>query len=134
MNRTLKPAVIASGFVVLASLLIYLFIYKNQVDAPAENKASNPVEVSKSVSPDFTGNEEAFQNALNLYIQKKKEGVDMTNGPCLGKVADDWVLDIAHNPRQDVDDLEENQCEEFKTGNVKHFIELDPDGNLIRKS
>lgn len=83
-------------------------------------------------SPDFTGNEDAFKNALNLYIQKKQEGLDMSNGPCLGKVADDWVLDIAHNPRQPIDDEPQNQCRDFINGNINHFIEMDPDGNLIR--
>ncbi len=77
-------------------------------------------------------NDIAFKNALNLYSQKKTEGVDLSNGPCLGNVAPDWVLDIAHNPRQELDDKEENQCADFKNGLAHHFIELDPEGNLIR--
>lgn len=73
----------------------------------------------------------AFKTALNVYAAKKAEGIDMTKGPCLGLVANDWVLDIAHNPRQSVDDKPENQCEDYRTGKVHHFIELDEDGKLI---
>ena len=76
--------------------------------------------------------DEALKNALNLFNQKKTEGVDFSNGPCLGQVAPDWVLDIAHNPRQPADDKVENQCKDFKEGRAHHFIELDPNGNIIK--
>jgi len=75
---------------------------------------------------------ETLKNALNLYIDKRAEGVDLKDGPCLGKIADDWVLDIAHRPRTAVDDKPENQCVDFREGRAHHFIELDPDGQLIR--
>lgn len=75
---------------------------------------------------------EALKNALNLFSQAKQDGKDLSNGPCLGKVADDWVLDIAHNPRQTLDDKPENQCEDIRAGNAHHFIELDPQGQIIQ--
>src|SRR5206468_415945 len=90
-----------------------------------QNQASQSSQVG--ITPD-----DALKNALNLYVQKKSQGVDMRNGPCLGKIAEGWVLDIAHNPRQAIDDLPQNQCPDFKNGLVHHFIELDPDGKLIR--
>lgn len=77
-------------------------------------------------------NDEAFKNALNAYVKAKQEGTDLSDGPCLGIIAPDWVLDIAHNPRQPVDDKEENQCPQYRSGQAKHFIELDPEGKLIR--
>ena len=76
--------------------------------------------------------DKALKNALNLYTSQKQAGVDFSNGPCLGLAAPDWVADIAHNPRQPVDDLPENQCEDFRKGSASHFIELDPEGQLIR--
>jgi len=76
--------------------------------------------------------DEALKNALNAYAQAKQKGTDLTSGPCLGIVAPDWVLDIAHNPRQKIDDKEENQCPEARSGQARHFIELDPDGKLIK--
>lgn len=75
--------------------------------------------------------DEALKNALNLFSQAKSKGQNLSSGPCLGKVSEDWVLDIAHNPRQDVDNKKENQCEDFRLGRVHHFIELDENGKLI---
>jgi len=34
--------------------------------------------------------------------------------------------------RQPVDDDLANQCSTYRSGEAKHFIELDPAGNLIR--
>jgi hypothetical protein len=42
------------------------------------------------------------------------------------------VADVAHDPRTEADDDPANQCEEYRSGEVDHFVELDPDGNLIR--
>lgn len=74
----------------------------------------------------------AFKSALNIYSVKRNNGDDLENGPCLGSVAPDWVADIAHNPRQPEDDKPENQCSDFIEGRAHHFIELDPEGKLIR--
>lgn len=77
--------------------------------------------------------ERAIQMARELYEQKKAEGMDMSTGPCLAEeIIPDWCVDIAHSPRQKVDDLPENQCQLFRQGRVHHFVELDPDGNLLR--
>ncbi|GEM_PF-590072 len=83
-------------------------------------------------TPSLATQDTALKNALNLYAQKKSAGADFSNGPCLGLAAPDWVADIAHNPRQKSDDLPENQCKDFLDGNAHHFVELDPDGKLIR--
>ena len=70
--------------------------------------------------------------AKRAHAEAKARGVDMSPGPCLGVVAPDWVADVAHEPRQDVDDEPANQCEAYRTGEVHHFVELDPAGTLIR--
>ncbi len=95
-------------------------------------KKTLPKTSSSESPPKTSSQDEAFKNALNLYAKKKQEGIDFTNGPCLGIIAPDWVLDIAHNPRQSVDDKPENQCADFREGRAHHFIELDPDGKLIQ--
>lgn len=75
----------------------------------------------------------AVNQAKHLYNQRKSEGGDFSQGPCLSEaLLPGWVVDIAHNPRQSVDDLPQNQCESFREGRAKHFVELDPSGNLIR--
>lgn len=77
----------------------------------------------------------------NLAIAKAKElwriqfqlEADLSSGPCLSNsVITDWVADIAHNPRTAVDDKPENQCSAYRDGTAHHFVELDPEGNLIR--
>lgn len=65
------------------------------------------------------------------FAHERSRGVDMSRGPCLGTIAPGWVVDVAHNPRQPVDDLAQNQCAAYREGKAKHFVELDPSGNLI---
>lgn len=75
----------------------------------------------------------AIAIAQALYAQKKEEGVDFSKGPCLSEnLMDGWVADIVHNPRQPVDDLPENQCQNYRSGRAFRLVELDPDGNVIR--
>ncbi|MDI3298755.1 MAG: hypothetical protein QJR08_06265 [Bacillota bacterium] len=76
---------------------------------------------------------EAIRAAEELFRAKLAEGVDMSNGPCLAQeVVPDWAVDVAHDPRQPVDDLPQNQCASYRQGHVHHFVELDPQGRLIR--
>lgn len=71
--------------------------------------------------------------AKELYQEKKAQGLNFNNGPCLSNnMLPDWVVDIAHDPRQPIDDVPENQCAAFKEGKAHHFVELDTKGNLIR--
>ena len=75
----------------------------------------------------------AIRLARQLYQEKKAQGMDFSDGPCLAEeIIADWAVDIAHSPRQAVDNLPQNQCRSWREGRVRHFVELDPDGNLIR--
>jgi hypothetical protein len=62
------------------------------------------------------------------------QGRNVTNGPCiLNQMSNnDWVCDIAHAPRQDIDNLPENQCSAYHDGTAKHFIELTPECEFIK--
>lgn len=83
--------------------------------------------------PTKTEIDTAVNQARYLYSQRKKLGEDFSNGPCLSEaLLPGWVVDIAHNPRQPIDDLPQNQCLSYREGKLKHFVELDIDGNLIR--
>jgi hypothetical protein len=56
-------------------------------------------------------------------------------GPCLLDpipIEPDWVCDVAHNPRQPVDDNPHNQCQSYLRGEAKHFVEVTPECKLIR--
>lgn len=75
----------------------------------------------------------AINQAKLLYRERKAIGEDFSNGPCLSNaLMPNWVVDIAHNPRIPVDDQPGNQCSAYIQGSPRHFVELDPDGNLIR--
>jgi len=65
------------------------------------------------------------------------QNLNYTNGPCLSDSnaewnINDWVCDIAHSPRQTIDNNVENQCLEFKEGKAHHFVEVDLECNLIK--
>jgi hypothetical protein len=75
----------------------------------------------------------AIRMAQALFREKKAQGLDMSNGPCLAEeIIPDWCVDVAHSPREEVDNLPQNQCQSWRAGRVHHFVELDPDGNVIR--
>lgn len=70
------------------------------------------------------------QNAFN-------RGQDLSKGPCLSDnnpdwAVNNWVCDIAHSPRQEADNDPANQCLEYREGRASHFVEVDPECNLIK--
>ncbi len=77
----------------------------------------------------------AVTAALQAYHEAKANGVDLRRGPCIAEQLPgqkDWVVDVAHDPRQGVDDDPANQCQWFRSGEAHHFVELTPEGKLIR--
>ncbi len=63
-------------------------------------------------------------------------GQDLSRGPCISESLPglpDWVADIAHEPRQPVDDQPQNQCQRYRSGQAHHFVELTAQGGLIRE-
>lgn len=106
--------IVALGFVIVVAVVI---LWTNYDDS---KPSKNEVEV-------------AINQAKYIYDLRKSQNQDFTLGPCLSDdLMPGWVLDIAHNPRLAVDDLAQNQCSAYKEGRAQHFVELDPDGNLIR--
>lgn len=89
-----------------------------------------PAEVEKGLKSE---KEQAIEKAKELFRQKQEEGMDMSAGPCLSnEIIPGWVADVAHSPRQPIDNQPENQCQAYREGKAKHFVELDPEGNLIK--
>ncbi len=80
----------------------------------------------------------AAQHCVELCRIAHKEGIDLSTGPCLsdtyltGWEVNDWVCDVAHLPRQPVDNLPQNQCKAFREGRAHHFVEVDENCNVIR--
>ena len=77
----------------------------------------------------------AVDEAQAAYRTYAESGQDLSAGPCVSDGLpglSDWVVDIAHDPRQDVDDDPANQCQRYRAGEAHHFVELDEQGTLIR--
>ena len=73
--------------------------------------------------------------AAKFIYAGKANSLDLSSGPCLAESIpslSDWAVDIAHDPRQPVDDQLANQCQSFRNGDTHHFVELTPSGRLIR--
>jgi hypothetical protein len=73
--------------------------------------------------------------AQKAFQRLRLSGADLSQGPCISESlpdADGWVADVAHDPREDVDDQPENQCQRYRDGEADHFVELTPEGELIR--
>ena len=88
---------------------------------------------SLSDKPSKTEIDSAINQARLLYEEKIKSKEDLSLGPCLSNaIIPNWAVDLVHNSRQPIDDLAENQCPSYLEGRVKHFVELDLDGKLVR--
>jgi hypothetical protein len=79
--------------------------------------------------------EQAIAQAQEAYDRARTSGTNLVDGPCIAESLTDlpdWVVDIAHDPREDVDDDPANQCRRYRDGEASHFVELTPEGELIR--
>jgi hypothetical protein len=86
-----------------------------------------------AASPDER--EQAIAAAQRAYAEASAGDIDLDPGPCIAETLDDlpdWVVDVAHDPRQPVDALGANQCRRYRDGEASHFVELTPAGELIR--
>ena len=82
-----------------------------------------------------SGSQKAVDEAQAAFRQVQAGGEDLSAGPCISESLPglpDWVADVAHDPRQPVDDDPANQCQRYRDGQAHHFVELAPDGRLIR--
>jgi len=93
--------------------------------------------ITKDVNGEFAG--QAEQKCIAL-CQLHTGDINYENGPCLSDkyskdfTVTDWVCDIAHNPRTSIDDIKDNQCKTFIDKKASHFVEVDTNCNLIKKS
>jgi hypothetical protein len=86
------------------------------------------VEQGEVVKKDF-----AVAQCKVLWQEKFAQGEDFSSGPCLAdEIITDWSCDVAHSPRQAVDEQSANQCAAYRAGQTHHFVELDLSGQLIK--
>jgi len=86
-----------------------------------------------SSTPDYVLEQKEMINCSNyLFGKAAMSSVVQLNSQCLG-TCEDYAVDIVHVLRNEEDDLVENQCEDYKNGNVSHFIELNNEnGEIVR--
>jgi len=89
----------------------------------------------------ISSKDQASSACISLCNAALKSGKYLGNGPCLSESSpdwspnwsvSDWVCDVAHSPRQDVDNLQENQCSDYRNDKANHFVEVDASCKLIR--
>ena len=78
--------------------------------------------------PDYVNEQ---KDAISCALNKLNNFSGEVNSQCLGNCGD-FAVDVVHVPRNTEDDKMGNQCEDFKGGKVKHFIEIDYLGNIVR--
>jgi len=84
-----------------------------------------------SETPDYVLEQQrAIVQAQIFYNTAKNNGI-IFSSQCLGSF-EDYAFDIVHVPRNEEDNKIGNQCEDYRNGLVKHFIELDKDGNIVK--
>jgi len=117
MNLTYdhKLAIAIISFLIIIAGIAYIY-------------SSSPLEV--------TDNNKAIYTCIFLCKSAKNQGMLMDSGPCLSSGSsawelNDWVCDVAHWPRQDVDNLPQNQCPEYGS-RASHFVEVSPECEFIR--
>ncbi len=77
--------------------------------------------------------ERAIELCIAACESAKESGTTLDNGPCVSEeIVEDWVCDVAHDPRQPIDNEPQNQCSSYRAGQTHHFVEVDTDCNLIR--
>lgn len=76
--------------------------------------------------------EQAKEKCIEACKTALATGQNLSPGPCLSnRIVDGWVCDVAHWPRQEVDNDAANQCPEFGE-TAKHFVEVNPECEFIR--
>lgn len=123
-----KFVVLSVVGLVIIYVIIMLLIAKPST--PTAINDAQAVAVKNNVNNYDKAVIEAAKQAFN---EAKAAGLDLTTGPCLLESAETgWVFDVAHLPREPIDDLPENQCPAYLSGKIQHFVELDSRGAVIR--
>ncbi len=79
---------------------------------------------------------EVIEACVNLCLYAKSQGVKLES-QCLSDLFPhlwkykDWVCDVAHWPRKEIDNLPQNQCKDWWV-KAKNFVEVDPNCKPIR--
>jgi len=81
----------------------------------------------------LTPKDRAARACQALCNELLSSGEDLSNGPCLSnEVIEDWVCDVAHHPRESIDNDPANQCSAYIAGTARHFVEVDTGCDFVK--
>jgi len=111
----------------LALLLTGCTTIRYKTEPPSAAPAPSPT----AENPETLSEENICISACKLA--KARGSID--SGPCLLNPMKntDWVCDVAHEPRIETDNQQENQCSAYREGKARHFVEVSADCKLINK-
>ena len=119
------------GIAVFVLLTTLLFLRGSEDDWIKDEKGVYVKHGAPAQTPtEVLEQQEAVDCATELYQETVDESMEFFS-QCLGSCRD-YAVDIVHVPRISEDNLVENQCEDFRNGELKHFIELDENGEIVR--
>lgn len=121
------------GISIIAIILASIFvIFRSSEDTWVKNSRGiyvmhgNPL-----VTPSYVKDQQQALDCVNgLYSDLVKSGAGLSS-QCMGTCGD-YAVDIVHVPRTAEDDLPANQCNDYRIGTLKHFIEIDKNGLAVR--
>jgi hypothetical protein len=128
-NKLVKRIIIFLALVLIFILGLNYIVLRMDEDSWIKNskgiwiKHGNP-----SAIPSYVLEQ---QEAINCALGKFSSFTEEKSSQCIG-VCGDYAVDIVHVPRTAEDNLAENQCQDYVSGAVSHFIELDKNGEIVR--
>jgi hypothetical protein len=117
------------NFVLIALVLLTTIFLSGCVEKSAEPRTEITTTEEKDVKTEMQ------RACIDECMRLLQIGTNLDNGPCiLDPIPSnvEWVCDVAHSPRQAVDNNPENQCATYRQGTAKHFVEVTPDCSFIR--
>lgn len=127
-----KIILILTLIIFLALVLVSFLRFNSEEDSWIKDsnglwiKHGNPSTTPENVQAQL----DAISCASELYALANINNLEFSS-QCLGKCSS-YSIDIVNSPRTEEDNLEENQCNDYKTGVTKNFIELNQQGQIVR--
>jgi len=118
-----------AGHLLLAGVFLAALVFLSgctQTSLNGQNQSQNQTQLAPYVLQCI--------NSCNNTLQAGDSSA-LELGPCLLDPIPnepDWVCDVAHSPRQEMDNNPHNQCQDYLTGKAHHFVEVSTECKLIR--
>lgn len=121
--------------VVIVSLVIFgIFFIFSKFNKDSWIKDQKGIWITEgnpeNASTEIKEQQNAISCASGLYAENSLKNISFVS-QCLGSCGN-YSVDVVNVPRTSDDDLKTNQCSDFSEGKLKHLIELNKQGNIVR--